>query len=188
MGSERPYYDHLWVTKPCVIAVYLALSLAAFLCAGAMLWWNYDPFRCCAQLSTERLATMKLLSYAFCFGGVGATCYSIYGLYLHVAADDYDHSYLYWYLFRGPLGAVLGLVSYLLLLAGLLTIADVNASQAIQAPPSLKSKAAISAIAFLAGFCTNQFIEKLKACGRTLFGTGTHKDKEAFQKKLKAGA
>lgn len=184
MANEQNQYGDVWAAGPAAVSVYLTLSLLAYLGALAVIWCGHDLVPWCGPLPPERLAILKLLAYAFCFGGLGATTYSIHGLYQHVAGKDYDPAYCYWYLFRGPLGAVLGVIACLLMQSGVLVFSDVELAQMVSSPPAtFKSKAAICSLAFLGGFSTNQFTYKLQELARTMFGEGTHKKK--LEKKSK---
>lgn len=174
MATNSPDYRQVWLARPAVMAVYLTSSLIGFLSIGFYIWCGNPLVQCCGNLPPERLATLKMLAYVFCFGGIGGTSYSIYGLYKHVAAADYDPAYLYWYLFRGPLGGVLGLIAYLMMQGGVLVFADQK--ELSGTPPStFKTKAATASLAFLAGYATNQFSDKLKSLAQAFFGEESHK-------------
>lgn len=173
MNIEKSDCRNLRFARPCAIAIYLLANLIAFLLIVFIVWYGPPIFG--IYLSPEKLIMLKPLVYSFCFGGIGGTCYSIYGLYQHVAANDYNPAYCYWYWFRGPLGAILGMVCYLLTQGGILVFADVNLKDMENHCSSFRSKAAICGLAFLAGYCTNQFTGKMQDIARTLFGKDSHR-------------
>lgn len=152
---------------PAVLSVYFVLVLGALLALVFEAWRGAPP----AGLAIEKWRLLRMVVYCFAFGGIGGTTYSIYGLYKHTAKGDFDRNYIYWYVFRSLLGAVLGLVSYFLIQGGLFAFAQDASKDAFQA------KAMLAGTAFLAGFSTNQFVDKLKELSKTLWGVGSHKDR-----------
>ncbi len=179
LSSEKSdYYSKYWIAQPSVIAVYLSVSLIAFLLVVFFIYCQPFGISICPFCpSPERMRAIKLPIYSFCFGGIGGTCYSIRGFYKHVAANDYKHEYVYWYLFRGPLGAILGMVCYFLTQGGILVFANASLKDLANHPSSFRSNAFICGLAFLAGYSTNQFTDKMQDLSRTLFGQVSHKKK-----------
>ena len=153
---------------PVVLSVYFLLNVALFLITVFLVWRN---FFIPAGLAPNQIHNLKMVVYTFCFGGIGGTTYSIYGLYKHTVEKDFDSSYFYWYLFRGPLGAILGLILFFLLKGGLLVLSPESTQSPFQA------KALFVSAAFLAGFSINQFISKLKQLSQTIWGVKSHKEK-----------
>ncbi|OVE77911.1 hypothetical protein BVX98_01550 [bacterium F11] len=155
------------VAHPGILSCYFVLILAFLLIVIYQIWRGYLlP----TDLSSEQTSMLRLIIYTFCFGGLGGTTYSIYGLYKHTSEKDYDPSYFYWYIFRSPLGAVLGMILFFLLKGGLMVVSPESTQTAFQA------KALFVSAAFLAGFSVNQFIVKLKQLSQTIWGVKGHKD------------
>lgn len=153
---------------PGLLSAYLILVLGALFAVIFKAWGGGLP-ACLGELSAGQWRVLKLVIYSFCFGGIGGTTYSIYGLYKHTAKGDFDSNYRYWYLFRSLLGALLGMMVYFLIQGGLFAFAQDPSKDAFQ------TKALLVGTAFLAGFSTNQFIDKLKELSQALWGAGSHK-------------
>ena len=165
--NPEPQAAKGFLARPDLVSAYLLLSLAGFLSVLFLIWTGrLLP----GDLTPERAGLLKAILYAFCFGGLGGTAYSIYGLYKHTSLNDYSPAYFYWYLFRTPLGAVLGMISYFLIQGGLFAFAQAPAGNTFQA------KALYVSVAFLAGFSVNQFVAKLKSLSQSLFGVKSHKE------------
>ena len=171
MSNDTNNYSQVSFAKPSAIAIYLVISMIMFLLMGYFVWSNvFIP----SGVNNGQLALLKIMIYAFSFGGIGGTCYSMYGLYKHIAEGDYRPSYMYWYLFRGPVGSILGLISFFLIQGGILTFSGQEMVFG-SAKSTFQSKAAIVCIAFLAGFATNHFVTKLRDLAKTFFGSVTKK-------------
>jgi hypothetical protein len=148
------------VGRHYLVATYLASCLFFFAAARALVLAdliNLGP-------TGPREAQLNLYLYMVCAGGVGAVIYCIRGLYRHYSDDDYNSKYVYWYIFRPWVGAVLGLVSYFLIAGGLLAFSDGTPSD------NMRTKALFMAVAFLAGFSSNEFIMKINSIAESLFG------------------
>ncbi|MCK4936849.1 MAG: hypothetical protein KAR84_08345 [Elusimicrobiales bacterium] len=171
MSNNTNDYEQVSFAKPSAIAIYLVISMVMFLLLGYFVWSNIFIL---SNISGERLALLKIVIYAFSFGGIGGTCYSMYGLYKHIAEGDYRPSYMYWYLFRGPVGAILGLISFFLIQGGILTFSGQEMIFG-SSKSTFQSKAAIVCLAFLAGFATNHFVVKLRELAKTFFGSTVEK-------------
>jgi hypothetical protein len=149
--------------SPVFVSLYLASSLALFVVTAVSAWMGlfdvYAPHGNCDGI--------RLLVYIASSGGLGATVYCIRGLYKHHSLGDYDTKYVYWFLFRPWIGTVLGVVAYLLICGGLLVFT--SGSAAVKEPPA---KSLLVGVAFLAGFSANEFVMKINALTKTLFGVG----------------
>ncbi|HOX08045.1 MAG TPA: hypothetical protein PK280_16725, partial [Planctomycetota bacterium] len=148
---------------PCFVAVYLGLCLVLFVLVAVLTWT--EGLTACLTCPQD---TLRLYAYISCAGGLGAVIYCIRGFYKHYSLGDYDRRYAFWYLFRPWIGAVLGMVSYLLIVGGLLAFEN-----GLVAGQNLRTKALFVAVAFLSGFSANEFIMKVNAVAKALFGTET---------------
>jgi len=160
------------LSHPAALSVYFLINLAVFLIVILRTWkgdWTFGVS------PGGNLQTLKMVVYTFCFGGIGGTTYSIYGLYKYTVEGKFSSNYFYWYLFRGVLGAVLGMILYFLVQGGLLALAQDATRE------TFRSKALLVGAAFLAGFSANQFISKLKELSQTLWGVKSHKSADAGQ-------
>lgn len=91
-GKTVSTYANVSLAQPYAIANYLAASLVAFPLLAYGVWSGAWPP---GWLLSSPSPLFKMLAYTFSFGGLGATCYSSYGLYKHVAAGDYNPDYMY---------------------------------------------------------------------------------------------
>jgi hypothetical protein len=85
-------------------------------------------------------------------GALGGLTIALWGLILHSVGLDFDRSFVVWYWLKPVLGAIMGLVAVLTVLAGLF---------ALEAKPELNSKMALYVLAFLAGFSERFFVRIL---------------------------
>jgi hypothetical protein len=100
--------------------------------------------------------------YALCWGCIGACINAARALAQHCAADDFDLRWNWWYWSKPPLGALIGLITYVLM----------KGLTAFVGPGTLNDGAnglAVAAIATVAGFATERVLHKLEAVSRTLF-------------------
>jgi hypothetical protein len=146
--------------SPYFVAAYLGLCLVLFVALAVLTWADWLAL-CLACPPTA----LRLYVYIVCAGGLGAVVNCIRGFYKHYSLGDYNHRYAFWYVFRPWIGAVLGMVSYLLIIGGLMAFE--NGTIAGQ---NLRTKALFVAVAFLAGFSANEFIMKVNAVAKALFG------------------
>ena len=148
--------------KPAFVAVYLAVCLVLFVTAVVAAWSGaFSPY-----VPVGKSEILKLYFYIAGAGGLGASVYCIRGLYKHCSLGDYEARYAYWYLFRPWIGAVLGVVSYLLIAAGFLALGCSGGNK----PDPLRARMLYVAVGFMAGFSANEFVVKLNAVAKTLFG------------------
>ena len=145
--------------RPLIVTLYLLLMLALFAGLAVAAW--LDIFG--AQVPRLKDGMFKLYLYVACAGGLGALVSCMRGVYWHVAQKDYDTNFVYWYFFRPWVGLILGLVSYFLIAGGLL------AFDAATPGDSFRAKALFVAVAFLAGFCANDFMTKISAVAQVIF-------------------
>jgi len=106
---------------------------------------------------------LKSLVYVASAGGLGGVVYLVRSFYKHIFEGDFRTDVVWWYIFRPFLSVIIGVVSYLLLVGGLLSlgsVSNVNYEKAIMF---------YSGIAFLAGFSFTQFSNKLEELADTLF-------------------
>ena len=108
---------------------------------------------------------LKTVLYVGVAGAMGGVFYGIRGFIYHNAEDDFQEKWKWWYIYQPVTGFVVGVFSYFLIVGGLLTLGAVS-----QADYS-KGILLYCSIAFLAGFATKKFNEKLDELASTLFST-----------------
>ena len=86
--------------------------------------------------------------YVFIWGGVGACVYLMYACYTHIAARDFDHYYVPWYLMRPIMGSILAAAVYLIFVS----VPDVIGLNASGSSVEENGRYMLSLISFLAGF------------------------------------
>ena len=153
-------HGHVPLGSLLFVAAYLGLCFLAFATLIVSTWLDV-----LAPVAAAARSPFRLYAYIFCAGGLGAVVYCIRGFYKHVSIGDYSPSYVYWYIFRPWIGTVLGMVSYLLIVGGLMVF-----ESGTPASGSLRGKALFLAIAFLAGFSSNEFIMKMNTVSKAIFG------------------
>jgi hypothetical protein len=112
---------------------------------------------------------LKLMIYVGCAGGIGGIVYSALGFARHYYSGDFKLGYKYWYYSRPIIGSFLGIFSFLFLAGGLMTLANVSKDDFTDVNLILVTKMFYIALAFLAGFSTNNFIAKLKDVSQSVF-------------------
>lgn len=75
------------------------------------------------------------------FGGLGGVAIRCFGIFFH--NEEWDRSYLYWYLFGPLIGFVLGIVAYLIFVVTI---------QATGTKPNMNGGLVYYLVAFLAGY------------------------------------
>ncbi len=99
-----------------------------------------------------------------CSGGIGGTIYSIRGFYQNLGDGIFDfNKWIWWYIFRPVMSAIIGVFVYFLIVGGLLSIGNVSEIN------YSKGLMFYSAVSFLAGFSFTQFVNKLEDIASTLF-------------------
>lgn len=118
-----------------------------------------------ASLSHWIPSVNLLVSYYSPFlwtGAVGGTTTVFWGLIKHRIELDFDRIYVMWYILKPILGAITGVVSVLIVKAGLWSM---------QGPEALvKNDLPLFVIAFLAGFSERFFIQLIDRVITALFG------------------
>jgi hypothetical protein len=94
-------------------------------------------------------------------GALGGVTIVVFGLIKHTVDLDFDTRYFVWYLFKPILGALMGLVAVLVVLAGLV---------AIEGSASTRSPALLYVLAFLAGFSERFSLRLLDRATTALLG------------------
>lgn len=143
------------------LGVYLLLILITFVLIGIKFYFN--------QPENKLIFSLILIA---CSGGIGGTLYSIRGFYQSLGQGIFDiEKWMWWYIFRPIMSAVIGIFVYFLIVGGLLSIgnvSDVNYSKGLMF---------YSAIAFLAGFSFTQFANKLEELASTIFAKNKERKK-----------
>ena len=106
---------------------------------------------------------VRALIYVSCAGGIGGIIYSMKCFRQYMGEGTFDLNETWWYILGPFISIILGAVSYLLILGGLLSIGNagkVNYNEGIML---------YSAVAFLAGFSSQRFTNKLSEIARVLF-------------------
>jgi len=106
---------------------------------------------------------LRSLIYIACAGGLGGIIYLIRSFYLHIFQKNFRNDSFWWYVFRPFTSIIIGVISYFLIVGGLLSIGNVSKIN------YQKSILFYSGIAFLAGFSFTQFTNKLEDLAKTLF-------------------
>ncbi len=95
--------------------------------------------------------------------GVGGVIYCLRGLYLNVCAGDgWNPKWMPWYFIRPVVSLVCGVVSYLLLKAGLLVLDS--------APRGESNHLGFYVLAFIAGLNVDKFLTKIEEVAQTTWG------------------
>ena len=94
-------------------------------------------------------------------GALGGLTIAIWGMIEHSASLDFDRAYAVWYWLKPIIGAVMGLVAVLTVMAGLF---------AVQGKQEIQSEKALYIVAFLAGFSERFFVRIIDKLMTTLLG------------------
>jgi hypothetical protein len=136
------------------IAISAVVWLAVLFFLGRHFW----------DLEAEQLPALKFgLGYwrYLLLGALGGVTTVLFGLIKHTVDLDFDTRYFSWYLFKPVLGALMGLVAVLLILAGLV---------AIEGSTSTSSRALLCVVAFVAGFSERFSLRLLDKATTALLG------------------
>jgi len=94
-------------------------------------------------------------------GALGGLTIAIWGMIEHSSNLDFDRAYAVWYWLKPILGAVMGLIAVLTVMAGLF---------AVQGKQEIQSEKALYIVAFLAGFSERFFVRIIDKLMTTLLG------------------
>ncbi len=108
-------------------------------------------------------ALSRSLVYVACAGGLGGTVYLIRSFYKKIFEKSFRPDVFWWYVFRPLTSAIMGIMSYFLIVGGLLSLGSASS------PDYAKSVMLYCGIAFLAGFSFTQFADKIEELAKTLF-------------------
>ena len=134
------------------LGYYLLASLFALIAIGAFVYFMH--------LHNVMLKTVLYVGVA---GAMGGVFYGIRGFIYHNAEDDFQAKWKWWYIYQPVTGFVVGIFSYFLIVGGLLTLGAVSSAD------YTRGILLYCSIAFLAGFATKKFNEKLDELASTLF-------------------
>jgi hypothetical protein len=136
------------------IGISAVVWLAVLLVAGRYLW----------NLEAKQLPALSFglgyWRYLF-LGALGGVTTVAFGLIKHTVDLDFDARYFAWYLFKPILGALMGMVAVLVILAGLV---------AIEGNTSTNSRALLYVVAFVAGFSGRFSLRLLDKATTALLG------------------
>jgi hypothetical protein len=138
------------------IAVSAVVWLVALLLVGRRLW--------ALEAAHSPVLSFGLMYWRYLLmGALGGVTVVVFGLIKHTVDLDFDTRYFAWYLFKPILGALMGLVAILVVLAGLV---------AIEGPASTKghSPALLYVLAFVAGFSERFSLRLLDKATTALLG------------------
>jgi hypothetical protein len=102
-------------------------------------------------------------------GAIGGTTIVYWGLIQHTIALDFDDQYKYWYVLKPILGAITGVMTVIVLKAGLFTFQG-------SANVTTQGELALYIFAFLAGFSERFFIQLVDRVLTALFSGSTPSD------------
>ena len=109
------------------------------------------------------LQTYNTLIASLIIGGIGGCVYLLRSVYIHYSAlSDWNDKWLPWYYIRPIVSIVIGGISYIFLRAGLFILES--------APKSDSNEYGFLAVAFIAGYKVDKFLEWLE---NTTYGSLT---------------
>jgi len=135
-----------------IVGMYLIVALSVLIAIGGIVY--------VLHLSSPLLRTTLFVGVS---GGVGGVFYCIRGFIYHNLKEEFSQKWKWWYLYQPLTGFVFGVLSYFLLVGGLLTLGSIS-----QVDYSKGTLLYVS-IAFLAGFSTKKFTEKLDDLASNFF-------------------
>lgn len=107
-----------------------------------------------------------MLIYVLCAGGIGGTLFSLNYIVDHREKKDFGPEYYLSYYVRPIISALIGVVSFLIVAGGLLSLAGVATNADYTKFSTILT---FCAIALLAGYATDSFLNKLGDLADTLF-------------------
>ncbi len=93
-------------------------------------------------------------------GLLGGVLYCLRGIYVNRSVKGWDSNWNVWYYLRPLTSSISGFISYVILLAGLLTL---DAEQG-------DTEFGFYAFAFIAGYNVDKFLQKLEDVAKTIWG------------------
>ena len=110
-------------------------------------------------------------------GALGGTTITLWGIVKHTILLDFDDQYILWYWLKPALGAIFGLVTVLILQAGLISLQLET--------PNIPNTLPLHVFAFLGGFSERFFIRLIDRVMTALFGGEQQKlDPDLFDTEL----
>lgn len=113
---------------------------------------------------------MQIMIYIACSGGLGSLAFSLFGYIGHLAKDDFDLNYTWWYVARPFIGIIYGTFAFLFVAGGLMTLSGVSTDASLFLT---KTVMFYCALAFLAGYAEHSFSLQLKELAEALFKKDT---------------
>jgi len=111
-----------------------------------------------------RASFLQTAIYVLCAGGLGSTTYCIRAFYYYTIKDDFlFETYFWWYVFRPLSGIILAVAAFALTKGGVVVFGGSSASTSA-------SNYALFGMAYLAGFGTEQVLERLRVASKAVFG------------------
>lgn len=145
-------YKSYFMSTKRIIGIYLMLCLFFFVSIPISLYlFRYLP------------RPLINLSYIACAGGLGGSIYCIRGMYKAIAEDTFDTKWVWWYLYRPFISAIMGVITYFLIVGGLLSL-SANGKTDLN-----KGIMLYSGLGFLAGFYFSKIMEKLDGVSDKMF-------------------
>ncbi len=112
----------------------------------------------------SRLPLLQSAAYVICAGGLGSTTYCIRAFYYYTIKHDFlFDTYFWWYLFRPIFGAILAVAAFCLTKGGIAAFGGGTAS-------SGGTNFALFGMGYLAGFGSEQVVERLRLASKAAFG------------------
>ncbi len=136
------------------VGVFLLVSLFVLIIIAGLVFYA-------THVSTLLLKTILYVGVA---GGIGGVAYGIRGFLYHIENNDFKAKWKWWYLYHPITGFVYGVLAYLLIIGGLLSLNTLS-------PDYSKGILLYCGISFLAGFASKKFNEKLDELASTVFST-----------------
>lgn len=150
--------------------IIVAVLLMVYLLAS--MWLGYVIIFCPSE-KLESNYFLKLFGIAVSGGALGSTLYCIRSFYSYYMDGLFNFRKLkWWYLFRPITGAILAMALLALIKSQIMILTKTNIEN------NIDSLLTILSISFLAGFSTEQVIERLRKASKALFGEEGDKGKK----------
>ncbi len=102
--------------------------------------------------------SFSILIFVSCAGGIGGILYAMRGFYQHIAQNDFDDKWFWWYLFRPFQGAIAGIFTYFFIAGGLIGIENLTQNKIYL----------IISLSFISGYGFTQFANSIVSIGRKI--------------------